>query len=62
MFAEVHEHETGIIYVLDGTATFVTGGKVVGGEMTSLAKFAARNGPFVLQLVSPQDHDSGAQR
>jgi glc operon protein GlcG len=33
--AEVHEHETDIIYVLDGTATFVTGGKVVGGEMTA---------------------------
>jgi len=32
--AEVHEHETDIIYVLQGTATFVTGGKVVGGEMT----------------------------
>lgn len=32
--AEVHEHETDIIYVLEGTATFVTGGKVVAGEMT----------------------------
>lgn len=32
--AEVHEHETDIIYVLEGTATFVTGGKVVGGEIT----------------------------
>lgn len=33
--AEVHEHETDIIYVLEGTAMFVTGGKVVGGEMTA---------------------------
>lgn len=33
--AEVHEHETDIIYVLDGAATFVTGGKVIGGEMTA---------------------------
>ncbi len=33
--AEVHEHETDIIYVLEGTATFVTGGKVIGGEMTA---------------------------
>lgn len=33
--AEVHAHETDIIYVLEGTATFVTGGKVVGGEMTA---------------------------
>jgi glc operon protein GlcG len=30
--AEVHEHETDIIYVLEGTATFVTGGKVVEGQ------------------------------
>jgi glc operon protein GlcG len=33
--AEVHDHETDIIYVLEGTATFVTGGKVVGGEVTA---------------------------
>ncbi len=33
--AEVHEHETDIIYVLEGTATFVTGGKVVSGEITA---------------------------
>ncbi len=33
--AEVHEHETDIIYVLEGTATFVTGGKVLAGEMTA---------------------------
>src|SRR5574341_1240916 len=29
--SEVHEHETDIIYVLEGTATFVTGGKVIDG-------------------------------
>ncbi len=33
--AEVHDHETDIIYVLEGTATFVTGGKVVDGQMTA---------------------------
>jgi glc operon protein GlcG len=33
--SEVHEHETDIIYVLEGTATFVTGGKVVDGQMIS---------------------------
>jgi glc operon protein GlcG len=33
--AEVHDHETDIIYVLEGTATFVTGGRVVGGEITA---------------------------
>jgi glc operon protein GlcG len=30
--AEVHDQDTDIIYVLDGTATFVTGGKVVDGK------------------------------
>lgn len=29
---EVHEKETDIIYVLDGSATFVTGGSVLGGR------------------------------
>jgi glc operon protein GlcG len=33
--SEVHEHETDIIYVLAGTATFVTGGQVVDGQMIS---------------------------
>jgi len=30
--AEVHERDTDIIYVLAGTATFVTGGSVAGGK------------------------------
>jgi glc operon protein GlcG len=33
--AEVHENETDIIYVLEGTTTFVTGGTVVDGRSTS---------------------------
>jgi len=33
--AEVHDHETDIIYVLEGTATFVTGGKVMDGQTIS---------------------------
>jgi glc operon protein GlcG len=32
--AEVHEEDTDIIYVLDGSATFVTGGRVVDGKTT----------------------------
>lgn len=32
--AEIHELDTDIIYVLDGTATFVTGGKAVKAKMT----------------------------
>jgi uncharacterized RmlC-like cupin family protein len=33
--AEVHVRDTDIIYVLDGTATIVTGGKVVAGTTTA---------------------------
>jgi glc operon protein GlcG len=33
--AEVHDKDTDIIYVLDGTATFVTGGTVVDGKTTA---------------------------
>jgi quercetin dioxygenase-like cupin family protein len=33
--AEVHEQDTDVIYVLDGTATFVTGGTVVDGKTTA---------------------------
>ena len=32
---EVHEKETDVIYVVDGQATFVTGGTIVGGRTTS---------------------------
>jgi quercetin dioxygenase-like cupin family protein len=32
---EVHDKETDVIYVVDGTATFVTGGTMVGGKMTT---------------------------
>lgn len=31
---EVHEKETDVIYVVDGEATFVTGGTMVGGKVT----------------------------
>jgi quercetin dioxygenase-like cupin family protein len=31
---EVHEKETDIFYILDGEATFMTGGKVIGGKTT----------------------------
>jgi len=33
--AEVHTRDTDIIYVLEGTATFVTGGTVVDGQVTA---------------------------
>lgn len=32
---EVHQKETDTIYVLDGEATFVTGGKMIGGKVTA---------------------------
>lgn len=31
---EQHENETDVIYVVDGAATFVTGGTMVGGKVT----------------------------
>jgi len=31
---EVHEKETDTFYVIDGAATFVTGGKMIGGKLT----------------------------
>ena len=44
---EVHEKETDVIYVIDGQATFVTGGTMVGGKTTSPGQFLGtdiRNG------------------
>jgi len=32
---EVHDKETDVIYVVDGTATFVTGGTMLGGKVTN---------------------------
>ena len=37
--SEIHEIDTDIIYVLDGTATFVTGGKSVDSKMTAANEF-----------------------
>ncbi|HEY3738980.1 MAG TPA: cupin domain-containing protein [Bryobacteraceae bacterium] len=31
---EVHDKETDVLYVVDGSATFVTGGTMVGGKVT----------------------------
>ena len=31
---EVHDHETDIMYIVDGEATFVTGGTMIGGKVT----------------------------
>jgi mannose-6-phosphate isomerase-like protein (cupin superfamily) len=31
---EVHDKETDVIYVIDGTATFITGGTMVGGKVS----------------------------
>jgi len=33
--AEVHERDADIIYMLEGTTTFITGGTVVGGKTTA---------------------------
>jgi mannose-6-phosphate isomerase-like protein (cupin superfamily) len=31
---EVHDKETDVLYIIDGAATFVTGGKMVGGKVS----------------------------
>jgi mannose-6-phosphate isomerase-like protein (cupin superfamily) len=36
---EVHEKETDIMYVVDGEATFVTGGTMLGGKQTKAGQF-----------------------
>ena len=33
--AEVHEKQTDVFYIVEGEATFVTGGTMVGGKVTS---------------------------
>lgn len=40
---EVHERDADIIYVLDGTATFVTGGAVVGGKTIAPGEIRGSN-------------------
>ena len=30
----MHDKEMDVLYITDGTATFVTGGKIVGGKMS----------------------------
>ena len=32
---ELHDKETDVFYIVDGDATFITGGKMVGGKVTS---------------------------
>src|ERR1700691_2918282 len=31
---EMHEKETDVFYIVDGEATFITGGKMLGGKLT----------------------------
>jgi quercetin dioxygenase-like cupin family protein len=35
---EVHDKETDVIYVIDGDATFVTGGTMIGGKVTKVGQ------------------------
>jgi len=36
---EVHEKETDVLYIIEGEATFITGGKMVGGKLSSPGQF-----------------------
>jgi glc operon protein GlcG len=40
---EVHEHETDVVYVLDGTATLVTGGEPIDAKTVSPGEIRAAN-------------------
>jgi mannose-6-phosphate isomerase-like protein (cupin superfamily) len=40
---EVHEKETDVIHVIDGEATFVTGGKMIGGKVTKPGQMLGTN-------------------
>ena len=40
---EVHDKETDIFYVVDGEATFVTGGKMIGGKQTRPDQWLGEN-------------------
>ena len=39
---EIHDHDTDIFYILEGSATFVTGGKVIGAKTTSPGEVRAK--------------------
>ena len=48
---ELHDKETDVFYVVDGEATFVTGGKMVGGKVTSPGQWLGtdiRGGKFII--------------
>ena len=40
---EVHDKETDVIYITDGEATFVTGGKMLGGKTTKEGQWLGTN-------------------
>jgi len=40
---EVHDKETDVLYILDGQATFVTGGQMVGGKVTRPGQWLGTN-------------------
>src|SRR5690349_15282900 len=40
---EVHDKETDVLYIVDGEATFITGGKMVGGKVTKPGQHLGTN-------------------
>jgi mannose-6-phosphate isomerase-like protein (cupin superfamily) len=40
---EVHEKETDIFYITEGSATFVTGGKMIGGQLSKAGQWLGTN-------------------
>jgi quercetin dioxygenase-like cupin family protein len=47
---EIHEHDTDIFYILEGSATFITGGKVVDQRPSGEGEMRAK------ELVGGEDH------
>jgi glc operon protein GlcG len=47
---EIHEHDTDIFYILEGSATFITGGKVIDEHSSGLGEMRAK------ELVGGEDH------
>src|SRR2546423_5606243 len=39
--AELHERDTDVFYIVDGSATFITGGKMLGGKIPDRTKSVA---------------------
>ena len=47
----MHEKETDILYMMDGEATFVTGGTMVGGKMSKAGQWLGATLPAAKRTI-----------